>query len=84
MTDITIKMAKDLDAEKVIVIGTKNGEGSDPVVCYSSKFKGKNYFHIRTVYQNDRGKWAPGKGISVDPANAKNILTQLGQAAAAF
>ena len=80
----TSAMARDLNAKNVVVIGRRNGPDSDLVVCYRNEFKGKNYFHIRTVYQNDSGKWAPGKGISVDPANAKNILTQLGQAAAAF
>lgn len=80
----TSAMARDLNAKNVVVIGPKNGDNKDLIVTYLNEFKGKNYFHIRTVYQNDRGKWAPGKGISVDPANAKNILTQLGQAAAAF
>ena len=81
MTDITIKMAKDLDADKVIVLGTKNGEGSDPVVCYSSKFKGKHYFHIRSVYQDSKEQWCPGKGLSVSPTNAKALLTARGEAA---
>ena len=80
----TSAMARDLNAKNVVVIGPKNGDNKDLIVTYLNEFKGKNYFHIRTVYQNDRGKWAPGKGISVDPANAKNILTQLGQAAVAF
>ena len=80
----TSAMARDLNAKNVVVIGPKNGDNKDLIVTYLNEFKGKNYFHIRTVYQNDRGKWAPGKGISVDPANAKNILTQLGQAAEAF
>ena len=78
------KILRDLNATNLVVIGPKNGDNKDLIVTYLNEFKGKNYFHIRTVYQNDRGKWAPGKGISVDPANAKNILTQLGQAAAAF
>lgn len=81
MSDITVKMARDLEADKVIVIGTKNGEGSDPIVVYSNKFKGKHYFHIRSVYQNDRDQWCPGKGLAVDPSQAKVLLKGLGLAA---
>lgn len=81
MSDQTIKMAKDLDADKVIIIGTKSGEGSDPVVIYTSKFKGKNYFHIRTVWQDTHDTWKPGKGLAVDPINAKALLKGFGLAA---
>jgi hypothetical protein len=71
-----------LNAKDLVVVGGKNGDGSDPVVIYTNEFKGKSYFHIRTVWQDKNGKWLPGKGLSIDPANAKAVLTALGAAAA--
>jgi len=83
MVDVT-SISRDLNAKQLTVVGSKNGSGSDLVVAYTNEFNGKPYFHIRTVWQDDHGKWCPGEGLSVDPANAKSILTALGQAAVAF
>ena len=74
-------IARDLNAKNVVIVGSKNGNGSDPVVIYTNEFKGKAYFHIRTVWQDRQGKWLPGKGLSIDPSNAKAVLTALGAAA---
>lgn len=76
-------IAKDLRADNVIIVGTKNGADSDPVVAYTNEFKGKKYFHIRSVWQSKQG-WTAGKGLAVDAANAKTLLTALGKAAANF
>src|SRR5580704_13527572 len=56
MTD-TAAIKKDLKVENLVIVGSKNGAGSDPVVVYTNEFKGKPYFHIRTVYTDDHGTW---------------------------
>jgi rRNA maturation protein Rpf1 len=78
----TQAIARDLNAKNVVIVGSKNGNGSDPVVIYTNEFKGKAYFHIRQVWQDRQGRWLPGKGLSIDPANAKALLKGLGEAAA--
>lgn len=76
---------RDLDATNLMIVGSKNGNGSNPVVIYTNEFKGKNYFHIRSVWQDRNGKWLPNKnGLSVDPANAKTLLEALGKAASSL
>ncbi len=80
---MTVEQAiiRDLNVRNVTVVGSKNGNGSDPVVIYTNEFKGKPYFHIRMLWQDKQGRWLPGKGLSIDPANAKAVLTALGAAA---
>lgn len=75
------ELASDLEAKNLFIVGNKNGDDSEPVVVYTNVFKGKSYFHIRSVYQDKYGRWAPGKGLAVDPANAKALLKSLGEAA---
>ena len=75
-------IAQDLGAKEVTIVGTKNGPDSDPVVIYTNSFKGKSYFHIRSVwFSNKDSVWCPGKGLTIDPTNAKALLKGLGEAA---
>ena len=71
-------ISKDLEATDLTMVGTKNGPDSDPVVVYTNTYKGRTYTHIRSVY-HDGKKWAPGKGVSFDPKNAKDIFTAIGK-----
>jgi hypothetical protein len=80
----TGKIASDLGAKKVVIVGTKNGPGSEPVAIYTNAFKGKSYFHIRVLYEDKDGTWCPGKGLSVAAENAKHLLKTLGEAAATY
>jgi hypothetical protein len=78
------KVARDLEAEKVTLAGHRNGADSDPVVVYRNKYKGKVYVHIRTLWQDDAGKWMPGKGISLAGTSAKAALAAIGKTASQF
>lgn len=71
MTDGVQKMVASGFAPKdIAVLVTKNA--TTEVWAYENEWKGKSYFHIREVYQQN-GVWHPGKGISV-PANLRQEL----------
>ena len=82
MTNEESALAKAFDTTKLVVVGTKNGDGTgDPIVVYFSKFKGVNYLHIRIAWQDRNGDWNPGKGLAVAAENAQSLLKSLGEAA---
>lgn len=82
----TLKMAKDLETTKVVVVGIKRGRYNDePIVVYTNRFKGVDYFHIRTVYQDAHGKWQAGKGFSMPhTGSVKPLLKSLGDVSSQF
>jgi hypothetical protein len=85
MTNEESAMAKALDAKHLQIVGTKNGDGTgDPVVVYTNKFRGTEYVHIRSVWQDKSNTWCPGKGLAVSAEGAKGLLEALGKAAAAI
>ena len=69
------KIMKDLGLDNLVVIS--NGDRTT-VVAYFNDYEGKNYFHIRNVWQK-RGQWMHGKGLAIDPALAKEVLLNLGE-----
>lgn len=73
--DSTDKMMKDLGLDNLVVVGPK-------IVAYYNHYEGKDYFHIRSVWQK-HGQWRHGKGLSVDlaggPGVVKELLTNLGE-----
>ncbi len=73
--DSTEKMMKDLGLDNLVVVG--RGERGT-VVAYYNTYEGQDYFHIRNVYSK-RGTWMHGKGLSVNPAMAKELLANLGE-----
>ncbi len=60
----------------IVQVGV-NGK-DEPVVVYSSMFKGKGYTSIRTIYQDDAGDWNPGKGVTFPSDNADEIFCNIG------
>lgn len=48
-------------------------KGRDPLVAYTGEYKGKQNFHIRTIYADANDEWCPGKGVSV-PLEAKDAV----------
>jgi hypothetical protein len=47
--------------------------GKEPIAMYDNEFKGKRYFHIRKMYQDQTGELQPGKGLAV-PLDKKQEL----------
>jgi hypothetical protein len=50
---------------------------SEVLVAYHSEWKGKQSFHIRTIYLDGNDEWCPGKGISVPADQAATIIGKL-------
>jgi|SRR5215831_3778101 len=73
--DIADQIMADLELDNLVVIF--NGQ-RDTVVAYYNDYNGRRYFHIRGVYQK-QGQWCPGKGLAMDPANAKEVCSNLGE-----
>jgi len=58
----------------VVVSCLNNG---DPIVAYENGFQGRSLVHIRSLYQDNKGAWLPGKGISFPAEEIVAILTKL-------
>lgn len=53
--------------------------GSREVGVYFDAYKGKNYVHIRNVYETDEGARArTSKGVMLTPEAAKEVFAALG------
>ena len=79
-TNLEKAAANDLEVKSVVFVGQKNGPESDPIVLYFSTFKGKQYAHLRSIYQDKNGKWLPGKGLSFAAENAKAVFGTIANA----
>lgn len=44
---------------------------------YEDTFKYRHYYHVRKVYLDDNGVWAPGKGFSVPLDQADFLIAGL-------
>ena len=73
--DIAEQMQADLGLDNLAIV-YQNGRTT--IVAYYNEYEGRNYFHIRSVYQK-YGKWTHGKGLGVDPAIAKELCSSLGE-----
>ncbi len=73
--DNTEKMMKDLGLDNLVIVASNE---RNKIVAYYNAYEGKDYFHIRSVWQK-RGQWMHGKGLAVDPSMAKDLLTNLGE-----
>ncbi len=73
--DSTEQMMKDLGLDNLAVVASSE---RGKVVTYYNRYEGRDYFHIRSVFTK-RGTWMHGKGLSVDPAMAKELLQNLGE-----
>jgi hypothetical protein len=65
----------DLDMQDPVVVSTTSK--GEPVVAYVNEYNGRQYAHIRSLYQGHRGEWRPGKGISFLRDEMTDILTRL-------
>jgi hypothetical protein len=69
------KMKDDLGLDNLVVVG---GDARNKVIACYSEFKGVEYFNIKKIWQKD-GQWMHGKGLSVNPGIAKELLANLGE-----
>lgn len=70
------KFSSGFEPEGIVQVGvTFTG---DPIVTYSNEFKGRKYVHIRSVWLDKKGCWAPGKGISVPADEAPAMFAAIG------
>ena len=57
-----------------------NKDDDEVIATYMSEFKGRDYFHVRTIYQEDKtGDWCPGKGFSVLAELAGKLCENIGK-----
>jgi hypothetical protein len=57
-----------------------NKDEDEVIATYMSEFKGRDYFHVRTIYQEDKtGDWCPGKGFSVPAELAAKLCENIGK-----
>jgi len=57
-----------------------NKDDDEIIATYLSEFNGRNYFHIRTIYREDRtGDWCRGKGFSVPAELAGKLCENIGK-----
>lgn len=74
--NIMIKAGNDtIECKNVVVILKKTP--TSEVWSYENEFRGKQYFHIRTMWKDDSGEWNMGKGVSVLSADAPKMLHAL-------
>jgi hypothetical protein len=76
--DVADQIMADIGLDNVVIISQNDRGGG--VVAYFNEYEGRRYFHIRTFYTK-YGKFLPGKGMTCDPAIAKEVCTQLGELA---
>jgi hypothetical protein len=64
----TAKCAFDFNKGSMTLLTTS---GEEPIVSYTSSYKGRDYFSVRKLYSQDEGDtWNPGKGISIPATQA--------------
>jgi hypothetical protein len=45
-----------------------NKDDDEVIATYMSEFKGRDYFHVRTIYQEDKtGDWCPARDFQFQP-----------------
>ncbi len=67
-------LAKGFEPKNVTVL--MNG-GPKGVWAYENEWKGKSYFHIRSVYLDAHEDWAPAKGLSVPIEDAGKLCAAI-------
>ena len=69
---MTLEVANGFTPENMTVLfGKRNGK---VIVAYDSKFKGTKTFQIRTLFEDEDGKWRPTKeGVSI-PISEKEVF----------
>jgi hypothetical protein len=61
------------------VVVTTNG-GGDPVVAYTNEYQGKVWAHVRTLFQDKSGRWAPTKaGFSAPADEVGDVILRIAE-----
>jgi hypothetical protein len=69
------RLGRNFDMTNPVTVGT-TGAG-DPIVAYTNEWQGREYAHIRTLWQDRQGDWHPGKGVSFPANEIEGVLEQL-------
>src|SRR5437879_8327739 len=77
MFDFSKRMSGFAMTDPVVVCTTGKGE---PIVAYVNEYQGREYAHIRTLYEGRNGEWCPGKqGISFPRDEMTDVLLKLAE-----
>jgi len=76
---MTTKLASGFTPQNVVVLLklTRRGQPEE-VWAYDTEFKGRKYFHIRSVWTDDAGDWNPGKGVMCPAENRDALCAAVG------
>jgi len=71
-------MMADLGLENMVIL---HQDDRGAIICCFGEYEGRPNFQVKVVYQK-YGEWRHGKGLTINPALAKEVCQHLGELAA--
>ena len=68
-------LARGFEADDLKVLVTIDDDNA--VATYTNSFRGHDYFHVRNIYRDKTGAWAPGKGLAIPASKGAELLKKL-------